>query len=115
MSTEELVKLFAQIGVAQDVACLGSNWAKYNRLFNQMVAVCAELKSRPGDQRRALLPLYSFNNMQVRLKAAVHTLTIAPTEARLLLREIADAKWLVQSLDAGMLLRGLESGEFKPT
>lgn len=114
-STEELVDLFAEIGVAQDDACLGGDNSAYSRHSRTMRSVCDELKGRPGDQRRALLRLYRADNMQVRLMAAKTTLAIAPTEARLLLREIADAKWPVQSLDAGMCLWNLERGVFKPT
>ncbi|WOK20669.1 DUF2019 domain-containing protein [Rhodopseudomonas sp. BAL398] len=106
--------MFAAIGVAQDDACLEGDTTKYNRLFRKMRAVAEELKQRPGDQRRALHRLYAFDNMQVRLMAAKTTLAIAPIDARILLREIADAKWLVQSLDAGMCLWNLERGVFVP-
>ena len=114
MSISELVDLFTEIALAQDAASLRDEIAKYNRLFKEMSAVSAELKSRPGDQRRALVALYRSDNMQVRLKAAIHTLAVAPTEARSALRVIADTKWSPQCLDAGMSLR-LESGVFKPT
>ncbi|HEY0330229.1 MAG TPA: DUF2019 domain-containing protein [Rhodopseudomonas sp.] len=115
ISVETLVARFAKIGIAQDAAVLGGEIAKYNRLFGRMQQVSAELKRRPGDQRRALLALYDHPNMQVRLMAAIHTLAVAPAQARAELRQIADAKWLVQSLDAGMTLRNLDWGVFKPT
>ena len=54
MTTEDLVKRFAQIGVAQGKALLQGEHAKFNRLFDQMGDVSRELKSRDGDQRRAL-------------------------------------------------------------
>ena len=78
ISTTDLVERFAQIGVAQDKALLGREFATFNRLFEQMGEVSKELSQRQGDQRRALLVLYDFPNTQVQLKAAVHTLAVAP-------------------------------------
>jgi hypothetical protein len=40
-----------------------------------------ELKARDSDQRTALMTLYDYPNMQVRLKAAIHALAVAPTAA----------------------------------
>ena len=53
MSTEELVERFAAICASQDDALLRSQIAKFKLLYNEMAAVEDELKSRPGDQRRA--------------------------------------------------------------
>lgn len=89
MNTDDLVSLFAQIGEAQDEALLGGEYAKFNRLHDRMAAVSNELKQREGHQRRALQVLYDFKNMQVRLKAAIHTLAVAPVEARAQLQAIA--------------------------
>ncbi|HEY0330228.1 MAG TPA: DUF2019 domain-containing protein [Rhodopseudomonas sp.] len=115
MSVEARVARFAEIGLAQDAALLGAEYAKFRRLFDRMQQVSAELKRRPGDQRRALLVLYDHPNMQVRLKAAKHTLAVAPVEARLQLQAIAESKWFPQAGDAGMSLWNLERGVFKPT
>lgn len=115
MTTQDLVERFAQIGRAQDQALLGNQISKFNRLFDQMGEISNELKARPGDERRALIQLYGFPNMQVRLKAAVHTLAVAPLEARSQLQAIAESKWFPQAGDAGMSLLNLERGIFKPT
>lgn len=115
MSLRELVELFEQIGLAQDEAVLVNATAKFNRLFDRMTAVSAELKQRDGDQRSELKTLYSASNMQVRLKAAIHTLAVAPIEARKLLEAIAISKWYPQAGDAGMIIRGLDDGTFRPT
>jgi len=82
MSVDELVEKFTAIALAQDEAMLMDEHAKYNRLFNQMDVIGNELKSRAGDQRRALLPLYDHRNAQVRLTAAIATLAVAPDAAR---------------------------------
>jgi hypothetical protein len=115
MSSADLVELFAQIGVAQDEADLGGEIAKYNRLFRRMMDVANELKSREGDQRAALVRLFSHPNMQVRLQTAKETMAVAPVEARKQLEDIAASKWFPQAGDAGMSLWNLDNGVFKPT
>ncbi len=79
-----------------------------------MDAINKELKSRPGDERRALLSLLTHPNMQVRLKAAKATLAIAPIEARRVIEAIAAMTWPPQSGDAGMCLTMLDRGIFVP-
>ena len=115
VTTRNLVERFAQIGVAQDRALLGGEITKFNRLFDQMAAVSNELKSREGDQRSALMVLYDYPNIQVRLKAAKHTLAVAPVEARRQIEAIAASNWMPQAGDAGMSLSFLDRGVFKPT
>jgi uncharacterized protein YdcH (DUF465 family) len=115
MTTADLVERFAQIGVAQGKALLRGENAKFNRLFDQMGEVSRELKRRDGDQRRALMALYNYQDMQVRMKAAIHTLAVAPVEARRMLEMIADSKWMPQAGAAGMSLWNLDRGVFKPT
>lgn len=101
--------------MAQDEALLGGETAKFNRLYDQMTAVSDEMKRRDGDQRRALQSLYSSENMQVRLKAAIHTLAAAPVEARKLLEAVAVSKWFPQAGDAGMMLLALDDGTYRPS
>lgn len=115
MPTEDLVELYSKIGVAQDEADLGVEIAKYNRLFRRMMDVANELKRREGDQRAALVRLFSHPNMQVRLQAAKETMAVAPVEARKQLEAIAASKWFPQAGDAGMSLWNLDNGVFKPT
>jgi hypothetical protein len=80
-----------------------------------MQHVVDELRVRKGDQRRALLALYDHPSVQVRLKAAKATLAVAPLEARAALEAIRASNWQPQALDAGMSLRNLDNGVFKPT
>ncbi|MCP9626121.1 DUF2019 domain-containing protein [Rhodopseudomonas palustris] len=115
MSTDELVQRFAAIGVAQDRALLGFRLKEFNRLFRKMADVSQELKRRDGDQRRALLVLFSYPNMQVRLKAAKHTLAVAPFDARRQIEEIAASQCYPQAGEAGMSLDNLDNGIFTPT
>lgn len=113
-SIDALVKKFTELALRQYEANLDDDIAKYTRLFRQMVSVTEELKSRSGDQRNALLPLYNHPNPQVRLKAAKNTLALAPLRARQVLEEIAAPKDDPEALEAGMSLVNLDSGVFKP-
>ncbi len=115
LSAEELVDRFVEIGLAQDKATLHNEIAKFNRLYGQMQNVVQELRSRTGDGRRALLALYDHPNLQVRLKAVKNSLALAPMEGRRVLQEIADSKDYPYAGEAGMSLRNLDEGIFKPT
>jgi hypothetical protein len=104
LSIAQLLKHFASIGVEQDKADEAEDNAKYERLFKQMSAIHNELKSRPGDQRRALVQLFDYPNMQVRLNAAKATLAVAPEAARQVVEIIAASTWAPQCYDARMCL-----------
>jgi hypothetical protein len=115
MTVSQLVDRFVAITLAQDQALLMDEFAKFNRLFAEMEAIKQELKSRNGDQRRALIPLYDHPNAQVRLKAAKATLALASQAARRTMEAIIDAREFPQALEAGMSLDNLDRGIFKPT
>ncbi|MGB6536802.1 MAG: DUF2019 domain-containing protein [Xanthobacteraceae bacterium] len=100
MTVNELVERFVTIALDQDRALFNDEIAAFNKLYGQMDAVRNELKSRPGDQRSALLPLYTHPNIQVRLKAALSTMEFAPEAAREVLRTIADSRHYPQAADA---------------
>jgi predicted short-subunit dehydrogenase-like oxidoreductase (DUF2520 family) len=114
MSATELVDGFAAAALGQFQAELQSNIAKQNKFVEQAMAIAAELKSRPGDQRSALLGLYEHPNVQVRLNAARLTLAVAPATARQVVETIAASRKYPQAMDAGMCLWALEQGIFKP-
>jgi hypothetical protein len=80
-----------------------------------MDAVRNELRARPGDQRRALVPLLQHGNIQVMLKAALSTLALEPKKARMVLEAISLSRRQPQALEAGTSLRDLDDGVFKPT
>ena len=115
MSVTELADRFVALGIGQFQAELHGEIAKNNRLIRQMWDVTDELKSRPGDQRSALLPLFDHPNVQVRLMAARLTLAVAPAAARQMLEEIKESKEYPQAMDAGMSLWALDEGIFTPT
>lgn len=115
LGVEQLVEQFVKLSLKQYEALEGSEIARYNRLFGQVWGIVDRLKARDGDQRRALTGLLSHPNPQVRLTAARATLAIAPSAARQVIQTIAESKVQPWALDAGMCLRFLDQGVFKPT
>lgn len=115
MSSSQLVERFMELALDQDKALLRGEIATVNRIFDQLEDVEAELKSREGDQRRALMTLYDHPNPQVRVKAVKATLAVEPIAARRMLRIIAESREFPQAGEAGMSIRALERGIFKPT
>jgi hypothetical protein len=113
-TVEQLVSRFVEIGEAQYTALKWSEIRKYNRLYRDMERVDAELKSRGVAARRALMSLYGHPNMEVRLKAAIYTIAVAPREARAALDAIYAFNWAPQSGEAGSIIRGLDDGSFNP-
>lgn len=115
MTVDQLVDRFLTIALDQDRAIRDDNNAKYNRLYDQLEAVKQELRSRPGDQRRALISLYEHPNAQVRLKSAIATLALAPEAARRTLQSISDHQEYPQAADARGLMSALNDGSFVPS
>lgn len=115
MTVDHLVERFAAVALDQDKALMSDDITKVNRLYDALKAVEEELKSREGDQRRALLALYDHPNPQVRLKAVKATLAVAPDVARQMLQRIADSREYPQAGEAGMSISNLKRGIYKPT
>jgi len=110
----EFVDRFAVVCGEQNRALFEDDIAKFNRLYDKIALIRDELKARPGDQRSALLGLFSHPDIQVRLQAARATLAIAPSESRRLIEEIAASHLFPQAGDAGMTLANLDRGVFLP-
>jgi hypothetical protein len=115
LSAVELVERFAAASLGQFQAELEGDIAKQYEFVRQSIAVTDELKSRPGDQRSALIKLYDHPNVQVRLNAARLTFAVAPVAAREVIQAVKESKQYPQAMDAGMCLWTIEQGIFKPT
>jgi hypothetical protein len=109
-----LVAQFIEIGIAQYDAIYVIDNAMYNRLYKEMERIKAELKKMPGDQRRALLPLLSHPNVQVRLKAAHSLLALYPDLARRALESIRESGIEPQNGEAATAIRRLDEGSYIP-
>ena len=114
-SVQELVERFLSVSLAQYDAVYVVDTKKYNRLYAMMVDIRNELKRREGDQRRALLPLLDHPNVQVRLKAAITVLAVAPELARRALESVRDSGILPQSADAEGMLEAIDKGTYVPS
>lgn len=114
MAVSELVDCFVAIALDQDKALFNDQISKFNKLFDRMKDVTDELKSRPGDQRSALLPLYGHPNIQVRLKAASTTIDVAPEAARQVFQKIYDSRRYPQAADALAALWRLDGKPIVP-
>jgi hypothetical protein len=114
MTADELVLRFAALAIEQDDAGLHDDIPRVNRLYDQLEMIESELKSRSGDQRTALLTLYTHPNAQVRLKSALATLAVALASARAVLQEIIERNEYPQLADARGMLRALDAGRYVP-
>lgn len=65
LSVEELVHKFLEFAIQQDMSLLSGSSREVNKIFWKLEAIEHELKSRPNDQRSALLSLYDHKNKQV--------------------------------------------------
>jgi hypothetical protein len=115
MTIDQLVELFVAIALEQDKAIRAEANARFNKLYGELEMVEGELKRRPGDQRRALIPLFKHPNAQVRLTAAIATLVLAPEAARRTLQYITDRDEYPQAPNAFGMIRALDDGSYKPT
>jgi len=115
MTDEQLVERFTVIALEQDQAMLFDEYAWYNQLYDKMKEVEAELKTRAGDQRVLLLPLYEHDNLQVQLRATLATLAIAPEASRAVLQRLGDRNRYPQAADAREMMEALDDGSYVPT
>ncbi|ODR96955.1 hypothetical protein AUC70_14410 [Methyloceanibacter stevinii] len=115
MTEEQLIERFVFIATEQDQAMLYDDNRRYNQLYDKMKDVEQELKQRPGDQRRVLLSLLEHENLQVKLRAALATLAVAPEASRAVLQWLSDRNRYPQAADAREMLDALDDGSYVPT
>jgi hypothetical protein len=89
LSADELMSQFESLALRQHTANYEDDTPTFNKVYWRMDKIVNELRSRPGDQRRVLLPLLGHANAWVRYKAAANTIMVAPQEARRVLDELA--------------------------
>lgn len=111
MTSDELVDRFEAISLEQSRIVEAGSIAKYNRLFDQLVAIRGELERRGKDDLLALLRLLQHRDLQVRLVSAQFIRDVAPGPARRALQSVAEISWSVESFDARMSLRRMGANE----
>lgn len=62
LSLDQLRERFVALALDQDTQLLRGDIPEVNKLNDTIRAIELELKSRPGDQRQALLALYGHPN-----------------------------------------------------
>jgi len=115
LGTSQLVERFQEFALSQYKAELFGRIAAYTHLFDRIVAIRDELNRRPGDQRSALVALFTHQNPQVRLMAAQFALAVAPISAQDVLRQISDRNEYPQAAYARQSLEAIARGDSKLT
>lgn len=111
----ELVSKFRDAALAQfETRFEDGGVDKYNRLYDELNDIEAELRRRPGDQRQALTSLYTHENAEVRLKAAFATHMVDPAGSWAVLEALD--KWDVPppAALARRRMRAIREGTYKP-
>jgi hypothetical protein len=108
MNIDQLVKMFTVLALGEYEAFEMGDNAKFRRLFQQMTDLMNELKSRPIEQRRALMTLYQHPNPQVRCEAAFATSDFDPQAARRAWEIIIERNEYPQAADARRMIKNLQ-------
>jgi hypothetical protein len=105
LSVDDLLKWHVEFSSRQGAALeLLLSTRSANRAGDQIRKINEELKSRPGDQRAALVRLFTHPNLWVQLNAAEAAIPVAPVAARQQIQIIADSKKYPVAGHAGMFL-----------
>lgn len=111
MTAAQLVARFLAIALQEYDALQGENHTRFNRLFDERIAVMAEFMLCPIEQRCAVMALYKHSNPQVRYAAASATRDFAPREARRVCEIISERNEYPQAANARLLIRALDEGD----
>jgi hypothetical protein len=90
------------------------NWMPGSAETQRLFEVTQELRSRGRQARMKLAPLLNDKDRFVRYYAARHLLGLLPDRTRKIIEENASGRDAIAG-DAGMLLSGLDSGQYKPS
>ena len=115
MSLDELLTRFVDLSEQQGEALCDDDTGRYNRLFDRLLAIDTELRSRGPAARLVLTTLFDHPNPQVRKNAAVKIVALVPNEARAVLQRIEQSREQPFALHAGMALFRLNDEDCKPT
>jgi len=115
VTDDELMSLFENWAKSHGRAVIDGDVPAASRSYWQLDAVDKELRAR-GDQVRAqLLRFLDHPDLPVRYFAANWLFALAPARARSIIEDVKAGPFVPLALDAGMTLRMLDDGTFKPT
>jgi hypothetical protein len=108
MSVDELLALFAELAIQQELALEADDSQRYAQLYKKMETIADELEDRGSyDMFSRLL---SHDSIQVRLAAARRLMWTLPAIARPELEKIVESGHFPQAGYAGMALEMHDSG-----
>lgn len=114
LSSEDLVRMFAEIAKKRGIAVRESDTRRHNQMFRRMQAIERVLRSRGDDVRMLLLPLLDSDDRFVRYYAARYLIALAPERSRQVIEYVASHSFDALALDAGMTLYSFDNGIFRP-
>lgn len=111
-TTSALIERFIALAMKQNDETVRSSERK--KLYYLAGAIEAELKSRDGDQRRALRPLLKHADPGVRLRAASALLALDRRNAVAVLEQVRDEEDFPADAQARGLLLAMSEGRYRP-
>jgi Domain of unknown function (DUF2019) len=93
MTIQELIAAYEQIVLEQDQSFRFEKNTKFNKEFKIRVAIVEQLRSRPGDQRKALAPLLDRREPWMRICVAEDTYSLDPERSRKYMQTVADYRF----------------------
>lgn len=100
----QLVDRFVLLAVESQLANIVRRRQRRNALMLRLYEVMEELKRRPGERWRLLLPILRHPNPEVRLRAAEACIEFAPERCLPLLQPWADSAGGYFGLEAGLII-----------
>jgi len=114
LTDDELVTSFEEWARARVKAVIGCDVTAATRSYGKLDAVDKELCARGPQARGKLLVLLDHPELPVRYYAAKRLLALEPDRARSIIEDTKAGPFDSLALDAGMTLRALDEGIFKP-
>jgi len=115
LTDEELVAEFETWARSHGHDVLYGEVRDAKRSYRELEAVHEELRARGPSARVALIKLLDHPEVAIRYYAATWLLAVEPGRARAVIEEVKHVAPMRLAGDAGMTLRMLDDGTFKPT
>jgi len=114
LDDQQLIEHFASVAKALGSAVLDSENDRANRAIRRLWAVCDILRARGDGSLMKLAPLLDAADRFVRYYAAKQLLGVMPVRARTIIEWNHKYGFDALAGDAGMTLRDLDAGFYKP-
>lgn len=108
---EDLISDYKDTAILHGNGTMSGNKRKANQAYTRLQNILKKITEI--DEDKALLDLFSDENVWVRLWAAAHSLEIDETKAKKNLRHLADAEIPIVSMNARYTLQEWDNGSLK--